>query len=152
MEISPIELAERVQLWQQRLPLLGISHWRIQRVTVGGDDGRNANATAGVSPHYDFVYFYFNSDWLEEVGSMQELDETIVHEWVHVAGRDVDEVQSLVEDWMPRATWTMYHDAYHHAREGEVDRFAKQIVNLFEHGKDESGTIGPHAQADSQVA
>lgn len=135
MNLSPIDLAERVELWQHRLAPLGVTHWRIERIVIGdadalGEASENANASAIRSKSYDSVTFFFLSEYVEEATEKQ-LDETIVHEWLHVYGRDLDELHTRVETWMPEATYDDFKDNWHHLREGEVERMARLIVALY---------------------
>jgi hypothetical protein len=161
LNLTEVQLAQKVERWQERLRPLGISHWRIDRIIIGDESpslSRSANASAGVSQNYDSVTFFFNGDYVEEAEE-RELDETIVHEWLHVFMRDLDELQERVEPWMPDATYEGYRDAWSHEREGEVERLARLIVSLYHADSErelhmffrtvrsskESGTIHGHA-------
>lgn len=132
--VEPIALAERVEAWQKRLGPLGIDHWRIEVITVGDDDEvtsrRDAIASAGVSTHYESVRFFFRGSYLEDC-SLRDLDETIVHEWLHVVGRDLDFAYSELDEWFPLATWDLVLAGLNHARESEIERLARLIVSLW---------------------
>jgi hypothetical protein len=136
VNITPIELAERVELWQNRLAPLGVNHFRIECITYGSppverlSSGGRIKATASVETDYDSVYFLFNDEEVEQM-TPRKLDETIVHEWMHVATRDLAELQSRLETWMPAATFEDYHDGYKHIEEGLIDRLARLIVSLY---------------------
>lgn len=135
MKISDAALGDRVRLWQQRLAPLGVAQWRIEKIIIGGtapSGSEDAHASAGVSSSYESVRFFFDDTFIAGC-SRNELDETIVHEWLHVFGRDLDEVRERVKRWMPEMTFEDYTDTYTHAREGEIDRLARFIVYLFNH-------------------
>jgi hypothetical protein len=133
MKITPIQLAKRVEKWGQRLAPLGVSHWRIERVILTDDIdsyGRNASAGVSTSDFYDDVTWHFQNEWLENC-TEQELDETIIHEWLHVAWRDLAEVQKRVRTWMPYATFNDHTDAVRHETEGLVDRLSRAMYHLY---------------------
>src|SRR3954451_17356626 len=110
MKITPVQLAERVEAWQKRLEPLGVGHFRIECVTLTDEvPGQSIDADAGVAanPDYDLARFYFNNDFLEQVDA-QPLDETILHEWVHVAMRDHDNAIKLARPYFPDNAWQMF--------------------------------------------
>lgn len=129
---ASIELARRVEAWGKRLAPLGVAHFQINHVTITDSvPGRTGGAVAGaaVSGSYDNVSFYFNCDWLEAVEE-KELDETIIHEWLHVAMRDLDSVMEDVEQWMPPATYAMHDERVLHEKEGLIDRMSIALYAL----------------------
>ena len=130
MNITPIQLAKRVEKWQRALAYLGVGHVRIDRVTITDDmpQGSDANAAVWVANHYDRCTFFFRSEYLEEADA-RSLDETIVHEWVHVAMRDFDSALEVVEEWMPPGTFRDWSERVDHEREGFVERLAFLIVS-----------------------
>lgn len=130
MKITPIQLAKRVERWGKRLAPLGVAHFEFTVTTCDEvpPDG-SGQAAAWVSSDYDAVKFYFQNDYVEE-SSEDQLDQTIVHEWLHIAMRDFDNVTELVETWMPEATYTQWEQMLKHEREGVVDRIATLIVQL----------------------
>lgn len=158
--IEPVALAERVEAWQQKLWQLGVAHWRIKAVTLTDQVPRQAvrgdsPPVAGVivSSDYDTVHFFFANDYLEELeeGGLypdpdRELDETILHEWLHVAMRDFDEQLERVENWMPDATYGDFHDTLNHSREKLVDRLSRQLYSFYAHDTRRTGTIVPHVE------
>ena len=127
------QLTERIERWQRRLSMLGIDQFRIESVTqtdeIPAAKTAIANAGVSVSENYDIVHFYFNTDFVSGA-SKQTLDETIIHEWLHVAFRDLDNTLSLVRPWMPEATFDMYDDQLFHIRESLIDRLARALYAL----------------------
>lgn len=131
MKITPIQLAKRIERWQKRVPELGVSHFRFSVVLEDSVPGKSGASAAANVPHdYDYVEFHFTFEFLEEA-SAEKLDEVIVHEWVHVAMRDLDHALNVVERWMPPATYEDFEDSVDHEREGLVDRFAWLIYRLY---------------------
>lgn len=140
MSLTPEEIAERVEAWKKRLDLLGISHWRLDEVILVDDGempgGARADAAAAVfiPDRYDRCRFYFNNAYLDDASSA-DIDQSIVHEWLHVAMRDFDQALGVVEGWMPDQTYSDWEDRVNHEREGLVDRLAWQIVAGFSNTK-----------------
>lgn len=134
MKITPTQLAKRVEKWQQILAPLGIGHFSINCISlvdeVPGTPGSLAAVTT--SQDYDYVRFYFNNEYLDEADA-EDVDRTIVHEWLHVALRDLDHALRAVEKWMPEATYDDWDDRVTHEREGLIERLASLIVAL--HGE-----------------
>lgn len=128
MNITPEQLGERVEAWQNRLTLLGVAHFRIVEIVLSDDvpgwDG--ANAGVSVSEDYDRVTFYFDNNYVEGATGKQ-LDETILHEWVHVAMRNLNNATNLAREWLPEATWGMFDANLDHHKETLVDRVARQL-------------------------
>ncbi len=129
---TPVQLAERVEEWQHRLALLGVGHFRITSVTIDDETpaGPHAQASAQMSTSYDNVRMWFKHDYIEVCGE-RDLDETIVHEWLHVAMRDFDSAIDAVEAWMPKQTYDAFEERVDHEREGVVDRVSRTIVAFY---------------------
>lgn len=125
-----IQLAKRVETWQERLKGLGIGHYEIERVSCVDETpgGPNANATVHTAKHYDVVIFWFKNDYLDEADE-GSIDRTIIHEWIHVAMRDFDAALEAVEAWMPERTYEDWEERIDHEREGLVERFARQLYS-----------------------
>lgn len=132
MKITEEELMERVEEWQQRLGGLGIAHFVIEGLNVVDitPGGPGAKASVQVSNNYDTATFWFTHEFLEETEE-QELEETIIHEWVHVAMRDLDFSLESVESWMPPITYQMWDETVDHEREGFVDRIAQALIQMW---------------------
>lgn len=130
MNITPTQLARRVEKWQRLLPLLGVGHWRIDSVVICDETpgGPNAKASAGVSHYYDSVTFWFTHSCLDAVDE-RGLDETIIHEWLHVVMRDMDAAIGDAEESMAREEKRQWIDRVDHAREGLVERLARQLYD-----------------------
>ncbi len=126
--ITEEELADRVEFWQSRLDDLGVMHWRVQNVlikdtTPGGD---SAAASVWFSSTYDTCEFYFQRVYLEDV-DQERLDETIIHEWLHVAWRDLDTAVESAEKWFTEAAWEDFQARFNHEREGAIERTARAL-------------------------
>lgn len=130
MKITPIQLAKRVEKWAKVLAPLGVAHFEFSVVLTDDipPDGQG-QAAANISSHYDVVKFYFLNSYIEEC-TEDQLDQTIVHEWMHVAMRDLDETLQTVCTWMPPATYTDWEETVTHEREGIVDRLATLVIQL----------------------
>ena len=132
MKITPIQLAKRVEAWGKRLAPLGIAHFDILRVTVGDESpSGDPDAKASVQVHdlYDNCSFFFDSDELERMDE-DELDMTIIHEWLHVAFRDLEAAVAAYEEWVPSRSYGAFSSRLNHEREGLVDRLARAMFQL----------------------
>ncbi len=132
MKITPVQLAKRIELWGQRLSSLGVAHWTIERVTIADESpsgNERAKASVFVHEYYDSCDFFFRSDELERMDE-RELDETIIHEWLHVAMRDHDELLLHFETWLPSNTWGDMNALITREREGLVMRLAKTLYEF----------------------
>ena len=134
MRLTPTQLAKRVEKWRGRLQHLGVGHIRIECVTLCDETpgGPQAKATVQPSREYDSAHFWFTRDFIENCQE-HELDETIIHEWVHVAMRDYDTAieSDVVEDHLAPAAHDAWVDRVDHEREGVVDRVARQIYSFW---------------------
>lgn len=99
------------------------------------DDGdmpglhNDAYACVQASPQYSNCRFFFNRTFLDAAGS-DDLDETIIHEWLHVAMRDFDRALEVPERWMPDATYEQWTERVTEEREGFIDGLAKALLTL----------------------
>jgi hypothetical protein len=135
VKITPVNLARRVERWQKRLSLLGVGHFTIRQVTVGDknpwrESDRKVRASVYVPTHYDYCMFFFDADELEGM-SADELDQTIIHEWLHVAMRDLDASLESVEEYMSAASHGEWEDRVNHEREGFIDRLAWMLLLFY---------------------
>ena len=128
-----IKLAKRVEAWRDRMVYLGIGHFRIDSVSVVDETpgGPTAGATVIPSHTYDSCRFYFTISFLESIESPRQLDETIIHEWLHVAMRDLDQAIESAEDDMTGTARETWNSRITHEREGLVDRLARQVYALW---------------------
>lgn len=135
MKITGPQLARRVERWQKVLAPLGLGHFRIEEVTVADQTPSHcgANATARLYQHYDSVQFWFTHDFIDG-STPKRLDEVIIHEWLHVAWRDHEDVTDRAgEAWMPPAALKDFTAALEHEQEGLIERTARLIYTLY-HG------------------
>lgn len=131
-DAAALALAERVEMWAKRLAPLGIAHFQIDAVHVdeATPGGPHAKAAVQCSRDYDHCTFWFKREFLDYC-SGDELDQTILHEWVHVAMRDYDRTLEVVERWMPEATYEDFDSIVNSEREGLVDRLAHALFLAF---------------------
>lgn len=135
--MTQAKLSERVKLWQQRLSVLGIAHWRftlefeeeIDASTGDGDPDMRVTARVDADRYYDTATFVFEKEAVAKKPD-RELDELIVHEWLHVADRDRDAVESALLDYLSPDARDAEGDRLTAAREGEIERLARLIVTL----------------------
>lgn len=133
MNITPTQLAKRIEKWGNELSALGIAHWEITSVTVDAESpvgNTDAKATVYVHGYYDSCSFFFQEDELARMDA-RELDITIIHEWVHVAMRDHDELVDDLESWLPANVWQDIQNRFRHEREGLVMRLATAMHDLY---------------------
>lgn len=125
------QLRGRVEFWQRALTELGVGHWRIEECEIveetGG--GPRSSASVGTSNDYASVWFQFRKDFLDTAEG-DKVDETIVHEWLHVVLRNLEDAKDAAETWFPPATWTDFDQRYEHETEGVVEAMARLIVRL----------------------
>lgn len=129
--MTDAQLRKRIEAWQKRLAPLGVAHFRIDEVSITSDVPGKLFSHAGcsVATDYDSCRFYFNRDYLDGA-SAAELDEVILHEWVHVAMRDLNNATDLAQEWFPSAAWRTHEEALEHAKESLVDRVARALYAL----------------------
>ena len=133
MTITPIQLAKRVEAWGKRLSALGVAHFEITHITVGHESpSGSSDAKASVVVHdlYDSCSFFFDQYELDRMDE-NELDMTIIHEWLHVAFRDWEAAVSACEDWLPARTFEDFEGRLNHEREGLIDRLARAMFQLY---------------------
>lgn len=129
------QLATRVRYWQKRIPDLGVSHWRLESLKVD-DECHGGLAAIRKREDYDSFDMEIQTEYLRD-GSLRDMDETIVHELLHLAFRDLDDTIAHAETWMPDATYQDFDGHIDHEREGLVERLARTIVRV----NDECGTV-----------
>lgn len=93
------QLKRRVEFWVKRLPYLGLQHWDFEYVIEDSIEGHpNARAAVDTSDFYDNACITFDLTFVNE-GPLELIDEVIIHELVHIAMRDFDE---LIDDTTDR--------------------------------------------------
>lgn len=88
----------------------------------------NSAAAVSCSGDYDRCTFEFSHEAVE--GDPIELDRTIIHEWLHVAMRDMDAAVNSFEGLLAPQTWEVLDDRYDHEKEGFIERAAFLIERL----------------------
>lgn len=136
-----MNITDRVHFWQEELEPLGLGHWRVDAVNVVDETpgGSEAKATVQVSHFYDSCTFWFTNSFLDEAND-DDLNETIIHEWLHVAMRDFDAAIEEAEEQFGTEACSQWTARVRHAREGFVERLARQIY--------EAGTL----QSDEEIS
>lgn len=131
MKITGIQLAKRVEKWGKTLSTLGVAHFVIDRVVLCDETpaGRGYCAEVVTMASYDSASFYFTHNFLEDVEA-RELDQTIIHEWVHVAMRDLDQAITSIDPQLSPAAQHLWCDRVHHEREGLVERLALTLYDM----------------------
>jgi hypothetical protein len=132
VKITSVQLAKRVEKWQYALVELGVAHWRIIAVTLTDEmpNEDDADASVRVSSNYDSYHIFFRNEFIETTDE-DRLDETIIHELLHVSMRDLDEALETAEAWMTPAGYNDWAHTVNHAREGHVERLARLIKRLY---------------------
>lgn len=137
MKITNIQLAKRVEAWGKRLAPLGVAHWDINYIAVvdaipvdpGELVSNTAMAAVQCSKDYDQCWWYFTETFLDTCDE-EQLDYVIIHEWMHVAMRDMAVVSDRVEKWMPPVYYEDHQEALEHETESLVDRVARTMLYL----------------------
>lgn len=125
-----IKLAKRIEAWQKRLEPLGVGHWRIDSVTVEESDMATNDASVTPSWRYDSCRFWFRQDYVDNATD-RDLDETIVHEWLHVAMRDLDSAIESAEEQFSPAAREVWETRMVHEREAFIEHLARTIVTMY---------------------
>jgi hypothetical protein len=120
----------RVRRWQKRLEAFGISQFRVSveitpHLPPKADDNYPGASAAEVHEYTDDVTFYFAPD--ENKGD--ELDYSIVHEWVHVAMRSLDNAMEAACPLLPEPAKLLYRSRLDQEREQFIERIARAIVD-----------------------
>lgn len=133
MKVKPVELAQRVEAWQQKLRFLGIGSMQIKCVSLVDEtpSGPHANASVSISDDYDKVHFWFTHHFVEGCETEDDLNVVIIHEWLHVAFRDHDKlVRDTVDNWLAPHSRHDFEDRWEHEQEGLIERLAHTISDF----------------------
>lgn len=130
------QLQARVRYWQRKLPLLGLTHWRIAASVVDDIDPVADDSVLGLSPVAlaDADTFYDNAEIEIKRSALerpqQHLDELIVHELLHVVDRDRDNAENSILEYLSGVAREAEECRLRAGREKSIDRVARQIVAL----------------------
>ena len=129
------QLEKRVKFWVKRLHHLGLGHWRLDEVCIVGEIPEEPGAVASVqtSHLYDNFRMLFRSDYIAQADG-PGIDETIVHELIHVVMRNLDRTYETVEEWMPKHTYDDFMVNVVMEREAFVERMARALYSLVAEG------------------
>lgn len=133
LTIEPVELAQRVEAWRDKLRFLGIGSVQITCVSVVDEtpSGPHANASVSVSENYAKARFWFTHRFLEECEVDDDLNVVIIHEWLHVAFRDHDKlIRDTVDNWLAPHSLHDFEDRWEHEQEGLIDKLAYTISDF----------------------
>lgn len=133
MNITEKQLAARVALWQERMADTGVGSWRVDSVNKVDESpsGPDALASVQTSNRYDSCSFWFTNEFLADADD-QTLDETIVHEWLHVAMRNFDNAIDAAAFELSSGSRYQWNDRVDHEREGLIDRLSRLICSHYE--------------------
>lgn len=127
-------LLNRIEFWQRKLQPLGLRQWRPEVTYTEEVEGTRYDAVAScsTSTHYDSVWFQFQQEYVR-TQPRWKLDETIIHEWLHVLFRDLDAAVGYAEDYMAPQVREMWDMQVEHERERLIESLARTIRMLY-HG------------------
>jgi hypothetical protein len=89
----------------------------------------SSQAAVKTSNDYDVCHFFFNNDFLDRC-TEEQLDQTIIHEWVHVAMRSYDQAVAAVDEELSGGSRYHWNLRLEHERENLVERLAQQLWKL----------------------
>lgn len=110
--------------WQHAL---GLSHWEIDLDwdTIAPED---CFARTWRANDYDLACVWFPKAWRER--SREEVEQTIVHELVHLVLRDAAQAHRLVCDQLPKRAQELAGRYWTNREEQAVDRLAHAFVRV----------------------
>lgn len=132
------QLVQRIDYWQHHPSLshLGLAHWRFtvkwhDECEIKGKLVKEAVASADPSLFYSDAVLTFSEDAVNNPDYEGDEDRYIVHELLHVAGRDLDEaIEADLQDFLPPPLLDAHEARVRHAKEGFIDALARAIVSL----------------------
>lgn len=132
-----IQLAKRVEAWQSHLGPLGLTQYTIDKVSTVDEPGGNPDSAACVTPsqNYDRCRFEFQNDMVDEAyesGDLAYLDQTILHEWLHVAFQRFENAIEMPHDYLAPMVSEIWEEALRQAREQLIDRLARQLYAAYQ--------------------
>lgn len=127
--MTAAKLQARVEFWQKRLAPLGLQHWRFTVEVVDEAGGEpNNNAAVSYSLRYDSAIIQFAREFLADPDTNEQtIDESILHELMHVVMRDYGQAIDSIETHLAPPAKAVWHDQLHHELEGVVERLARAL-------------------------
>lgn len=131
-----IQLAKRVEKWQSTLGPLGLAQYTIDRISTSDEPGGNPHSAACVTPSgdYDRCVFEFRNDIVDyayDNDDFEYLDQTILHEWLHVAFQSQQNSIELVHSYLAPMVSEVWEEQLTHELERLIDRLARQLYAAF---------------------
>lgn len=132
MNITQEQLTKRVAFWQKRLAPLGIGHFDAEYVGIVLETpaGPDAAAASFISTSYDVVRMWYKAEFLDDC-EKEQLDQLIIHEWVHVALRDLVRTHDILHRYLPPASLEDFEDRVLHEQEKVIDRIANALLSAY---------------------
>lgn len=124
--MTTAQLVKRVTFWQKKL---GLDHWDIEVEVVesphASGNSNLATAACWSSDTYDNAKIEIREDYAE--WELEDLDQTIIHELMHIVTRDIDRTARLLREEIGASAWNLYSAVWDREIEGLVDRLAKIV-------------------------
>lgn len=121
-----------LSVWQSRLNL---THWTIKvdwatppERPDGADEGDMLWADVVWGNSSDDATIRFHESYLG--WDRKQMNETVVHELIHLVNRDLQEGVESAEDVMPTSAFKVFRNRFEHEIEGVIERTAKLFVTL----------------------
>jgi hypothetical protein len=134
------DIAECVELWQQRLHL---TEWEIQ---IDFDSHCEESAAMDISKTWDYNIARLRlgpnwREWSQDNCTLDDddaivhrsLDRLVVHELLHLLFREMDfaTTQRMLEDHLHRDVEAVADKAYEHAQENVIECLARVLVDAY---------------------
>jgi hypothetical protein len=127
--VTEAQVIRRVTFWAKRLHPLGLAHWRFEVSFKDELPDEDAVARVRSSSYYDTAWLEFRSDWIASE-PMSKIDETIIHELLHVCWRDYQDAIDAVDEKLDPITYSDWRSRLVHETEGLVERVARTLYAL----------------------
>jgi hypothetical protein len=124
MKITRKQVERTLRVWQTRL---GLQTWDI-KIDWEKSAGDDINASTYRLNTYDRATLCFDTAYVN--WSKEFLNQTVVHELLHLVTRDLDRVFADFEISAHPEAYRVLDKRYDHEIEGVVDRLANRIVEI----------------------
>lgn len=119
------DIEKMVRVWQARMRL---THWTIK---IDWDTLLDEGFRSGeceVSKRYDVATIRFGAGF--PTWDRVFANQTVVHELLHVAGRDLDESVNAIDSQLSKRLFELFYERFEHENEGVIERTACVLVDL----------------------